>query len=146
MSVCSVAEGNFSHVVHGICEQCELHVLHLRLHQTGVRAYRTERVAGQRVEVSPTVRTCPGNAGVRRNVVAHTSLSQSFVNFEGDGNSEMPRELTEPVHQVLGLLEQFGRRGISGASLLAFIGAMFVLPANVTQRIEPSLAAAITSI
>ena len=78
--------------------------------------------------------------------MGHTPLSQSFVIFEGDRNSEVPRRLSEPAPQDLGFLDQFGLGDNWGVSLLGFIRAMFARRSNGTGTPEPSLAVAITLI
>ena len=78
--------------------------------------------------------------------MAHTSLSQSFVNSDGDRNLEVPRRLAEPVPQVLGFLDQFGLWDNLAVNLLGFIRAMFARQSNEAGTPELSLAAAITSI
>ena len=78
--------------------------------------------------------------------MTHTPLSQSFVIFEGDRNSEVPRRLAEPAPQALGFLDQFGLGDNWGVRLLGFIRAMFARQSNGTGTPEPSLAVAITLI
>ena len=78
--------------------------------------------------------------------MARSSLSQSFVIFEGGRNSEVPRSFAEPVPQALGFLDQFGLWDNWGVSLLGFIRAMFARQSNGAGTPELSLAAAITSI
>ena len=77
--------------------------------------------------------------------MARSSLSQSFVIFEGDRNSEVPRRLAEPVPQAVGLLDQCGLRGNLGVSLLGFTSAIFARQANGAGTPERSLAAAFTA-
>jgi NCS1 family nucleobase:cation symporter-1 len=54
-------------------------------------------------------------------------MSSAFVTVEGGPRSEVGRNLTEPVPQALGLLDQLGLWGNLGVSLLGFTGAVYVL-------------------
>ena len=73
--------------------------------------------------VSPTVGTCPGNAGVGRPawdlvLVPYRRLT---------ARRRIPYTLAAPAPRVLGLLDQLGLWGNLGVSLLGFTGAIFVL-------------------
>jgi nucleobase:cation symporter-1, NCS1 family len=50
-----------------------------------------------------------------------------FTIVTGDGHTEAPRTLDEPVPQALTVFDQFGLWGNLGVSLLGFTGAMYVL-------------------
>ena len=78
--------------------------------------------------------------------MAPSPTSQHFTIVAGDRHSEVPRTLTGPVPQALGLLDQFGLWGNLGVSLLGFTGAIFVLQPNGTGTPELSLLAALTAI
>src|SRR5487761_1937901 len=78
--------------------------------------------------------------------MAPSPTSQHFTIVAGDRHSEVPRTLTGPVPQALGLLDQFGLWGNLGVSLLGFTGAIFVLQPNGTGTPELSLVAALSAI
>ena len=68
----------------------------------------------------------------------------SFNVVHGDTRSEVARNLSEPVPQSLGVVDQIGLWGNLGVSLLGFTGAIFVLQPNGPHTPELSIVAAIT--
>jgi nucleobase:cation symporter-1, NCS1 family len=73
---------------------------------------------------------------------AEKAGNSTFVTVQGDGRSEAPRTLAEPVPQALSFADQLGLWGNLGVSLLGFTGALFVLQPGGTGTPRLSLLAA----